>query len=72
MEKEKKKKKRLTREQILALYQAGPEAVVSLTKHIPPKGVQLIRRYGLCSSRTKGDYPKCGSEMKVIIRNQQK
>jgi hypothetical protein len=25
-----------------------------LTRHIPPKPVQLIRRYGLCPSPTKG------------------
>ena len=28
--------------------------LAELTQHIPPKGVQLIRRYGLYSSRTKG------------------
>lgn len=28
--------------------------LAKLTQHIPPKGVQLIRRYGLYSSRTKG------------------
>ena len=27
-----------------------------LTQHIPPKGVQLIRRYGLYSSRIKGQW----------------
>ena len=31
---EEKKKKRLTREQILTLYQAGPEAVVSLVEYL--------------------------------------
>lgn len=54
--------------------------LAELTQHIPPKGVHLIRRYGLYSSRTKGAWesmpyvaerapagcPKCGSEMKVI------
>jgi len=28
--------------------------LAELTQHIPPKGVQLIRRYGLYSSRKKG------------------
>ena len=28
--------------------------LAELTQHIPPKGVQLIRRYGLYSSRIKG------------------
>ena len=28
--------------------------LAELTQHIPPKGLQLIRRYGLYSSRTKG------------------
>jgi hypothetical protein len=28
--------------------------LAELTQHIPPKGVQLIRRYRLYSSRTKG------------------
>ena len=87
---EEKKKKRLTREQILTLYQAGPEAVVSLVEYLldemdnlssrvqalevqnkknsrnsgkppssngmekPPKRLQLLRRYGLYASRTKG------------------
>ena len=29
-----------------------------LTQHLPPKGVRLIRRYGLYSSRTKGRWAK--------------
>ena len=28
--------------------------LADLTQHIPPKGLQLIRRYGLYASRTKG------------------
>jgi hypothetical protein len=28
--------------------------LAELTQHIPPKGLQLIRRYGLYASRTKG------------------
>jgi hypothetical protein len=28
--------------------------LAELTQHIPPKGEQLIRRYGLYSSRIKG------------------
>jgi len=30
--------------------------LAELTQHIPPKGVQLIRRYGLYSSRIKGSW----------------
>jgi hypothetical protein len=28
--------------------------IAEVTQHIPPKGIQLIRRYGLYASRTKG------------------
>ena len=28
--------------------------LAELTRHIPPKGKQLLRRYGLYSSRMKG------------------
>ena len=28
--------------------------LAELAQHIPPRRVQLIRRYGLCASRTKG------------------
>lgn len=31
--------------------------LAELTQHIPPKGVQLIRRYGLYAYRTKGHWP---------------
>jgi hypothetical protein len=31
--------------------------LVELTQHIPPRGSQYIRRYGLYSSRTKGKWP---------------
>jgi hypothetical protein len=30
---------------------------LELTQHIPPKGCQYIRRYGLYASRTKGKWP---------------
>jgi hypothetical protein len=30
---------------------------LELTQHIPPKGCQYIRRYGLYASRTKGTWP---------------
>ena len=30
------------------------EFIAELRQHVPPKGLQLIRRYGLYSSRTKG------------------
>jgi len=37
--------------------------IAELTQHIPPKGVQLIRRYGLYSSRIKGRW----SEMTHVV-----
>ena len=37
--------------------------IAELTQHIPPKGVQLIRRYGLYSSRIKGRW----SEMAYVV-----
>jgi len=37
--------------------------IAELTQHIPPKGVQLIRRYGLYSSRIKGRW----SEMTYVV-----
>ncbi|GAG04152.1 unnamed protein product, partial [marine sediment metagenome] len=30
---------------------------LELTQHIPPRGSQYIRRYGLYASRTKGKWP---------------
>jgi hypothetical protein len=30
---------------------------LELTQHIPPKGCQYVRRYGLYASRTKGKWP---------------
>ena len=39
--------------------------LAELTQHIPPKGVQLIRRYGLYSSRIKG---ACESMLHVAER----
>lgn len=44
MGKEEKKKKRLTREQILALYEAGPEAVVSLVEYLQDEMDNLSSR----------------------------
>ena len=32
--------------------------LAELTQHVPPRRVQLIRRYGLYSSRTKGRWPQ--------------
>jgi len=32
----------------------APDFLAELMQHVPPKGLQLIRRYGLYSSRTKG------------------
>lgn len=37
--------------------------IAELTQHIPPRGVQLIRRYGLYSSRIKGRW----SEMTHVV-----
>jgi len=37
--------------------------IAELTQHIPPKGVQLIRRYGLYSSRIKGRW----SEIAYVV-----
>ena len=34
----------------------GPDFLAELTQHIPPKGVQYIRRYGLYASRTRGKW----------------
>ena len=32
----------------------GCDFLAELSQHIPPKGVQYIRRYGLYASRTRG------------------
>jgi hypothetical protein len=34
-----------------------PRFLLELTQHIPPRGLQYIRRYGLYASRTKGKWP---------------
>ena len=39
----------------LKLFDA-PDFIVLLTVHIPQKGVHLIRRYGLYSSRSRGKW----------------
>ncbi len=44
MKKEQKEKKRLTRDQIIALYQAGPEAVVSLIEYLQDEMDSLSSR----------------------------
>lgn len=36
-----------------------------MTQHIPPKGLQLIRRYGLYSSRIKGRWEQLGHISRV-------
>ena len=36
----------------------GCDFLAELTQHIPPKGTQYIRRYGLYASRTRGEWPK--------------
>ena len=38
--------------------------IAKVTAHIPPRGKQYIRRYGLYSSRTRGKWP----EMKHVVR----
>jgi len=35
---------------------SGCDFLAELTQHIPPKGIQYIRRYGSYSSRTKGNW----------------
>ena len=42
----------------------GCDFLAELTQHIPPRGIQYIRRYGLYASRTKGKW----SEHQEIIR----
>jgi len=46
------------------MFEAG-DFLAELTQHIPPKGIQYIRRYGLYASRTKGKW----SEHQEIIRH---
>jgi transposase len=53
MGKEEKKKKRLTREQILALYQAGPEAIVSLVEYLQDEMDNLSSRVQALEVRNK-------------------
>jgi len=43
----------------------GCDFLAELTQHIPPKGVQYIRRYGLYASRTRGKW----SEHPEIVRH---
>ncbi len=43
----------------------GCDFLAELTQHIPPKGVQYIRRYGLYASRTRGKW----TEHPEIIRH---
>lgn len=53
MGKEEKKKKRLTRDQILALYHAGPEAVVSLVEYLQDEMDNLSSRLHAVEVQTK-------------------
>ncbi len=43
----------------------GCDFLAELTQHIPPKGIQYIRRYGLYASRTRGKW----SEHLEIVRH---
>jgi hypothetical protein len=43
----------------------GCDFLAELTQHIPPKGIQYIRRYGLYASRTRGKW----SEHPEIVRH---
>jgi hypothetical protein len=36
----------------------GLDFIAQLTMHIPPRGTHLVRRYGICSSRTRGTWKK--------------
>jgi hypothetical protein len=47
----------------LKLFSAG-DFIALLTQHIPPKGVQYLRRYGLYSSRGRGT---CNRKPYVIV-----
>jgi hypothetical protein len=43
--------------------------LLELTQHIPPRGLQYIRRYGLYASRTKGKWPDSpGAPSPYIVR----
>jgi hypothetical protein len=39
--------------------------LLELTQHIPPRGSQYIRRYGLYASRTKGKWPNIPHVMRL-------
>jgi hypothetical protein len=39
--------------------------LLELTQHIPPRGSQYIRRYGLYASRTKGKWPDMPHVMRL-------
>ena len=39
--------------------------LLELTQHIPPRGSQYIRRYGLYASRTKGRWPEIPQVMRL-------
>ena len=39
--------------------------LLELTQHIPPRGSQYIRRYGLYASRTKGTWPEMPHVMRL-------
>jgi hypothetical protein len=39
--------------------------LLELTQHIPPRGLQYIRRYGLYASRTKGKWPEMPHVMRL-------
>ncbi len=39
--------------------------LLELTQHIPPRGSQYIRRYGLYTSRTKGKWPEMPHVMRL-------
>jgi hypothetical protein len=41
---------------------------LELTQHIPPKGCQYIRRYGLYASRTKGKWPDKPHVVQLALR----
>jgi len=39
--------------------------LLELTQHIPPRGSQYIRRYGLYAARTKGKWPEMPHVMRL-------
>ena len=50
------------------IIQVAEDFIAELTQHIPGKGVQYIRRYGLYASRTKALWSKIGHIVRLAPR----